>query len=348
MGRQDSRPTAGSRRPVPVNGSPRSESPRTGDRGPDGTDEGVPALFTSAPDTGADWPAWYAERRGTLTDTLRTRGAILFRNTPVSTVDEFRRFCQALTPSLMNYVERSSPRRELADQVYTSTEYPADENIFLHNECAYSRTWPQALFFYGDRPAVSGGETTLCDSRQVYARLSAGLKRRFEHGVIYARHYSGFLDLTWETAFQTTDKHAVERYCREAGIEWNWTASGGLKTRQVGQAMCRHPETGEDVWFNQAHMFHISALKDDYRTALLGMFAEADLPRQAYMADGSPIDAADLNEIRAAYESLQCAVRLERGDILWVDNVLCAHGRRPFIGERRIAVVMTDPMHASA
>ena len=52
------------------------------------------------------------------------------------------------------------------------------------------------------------------------------------------------------------------------------------------------------VWFNQAHLFHVSSLQPEIREALLAA-AGGDPPRNAYYGDGSPIDDRDLDQIRA-------------------------------------------------
>jgi hypothetical protein len=49
----------------------------------------------------------------------------------------------------------------------------------------------------------------------------------------------------------------------QAGIEFEWEEGDRLKTRQVCQAVATHPKTGEQVWFNQAHLFHVSSLEPE-------------------------------------------------------------------------------------
>lgn len=55
----------------------------------------------------------------------------------------------------------------------------------------------------------------------------------------------------------------VEETCRKTGIEYEWQADNCLRIRQTRTATCIHPETGEEVWFNQAHVFHTSTLDDE-------------------------------------------------------------------------------------
>ena len=53
--------------------------------------------------------------------------------------------------------------------MYTSTEYPADQSISLHNELSYAHRWPEKLFFFCQTEPQRGGETPLADSRRIVA-----------------------------------------------------------------------------------------------------------------------------------------------------------------------------------
>jgi hypothetical protein len=98
--------------------------------------------------------------------------------------------------------------------------------------------------------------------------------------------------------------------------------------------------TGEHVWFNQAHLFHVSSLPTQVRESLLAIVPESRLPRNAYYGDGSRIEDSVIQEINAVYEEEACVFSWRAGDVLLLDNVLMAHGRRPFRGPRRILVGM--------
>mgnify|MGYP001796093560 CR=1 FL=1 len=108
----------------------------------------------------------------------------------------------------------------------------------------------------------------------------------------------------------------------------------------MSHVLASHPVTGERVWFNHAHLFHVSSLGSDRRDDLLGVANE--LPRNAYYGDGSPIDERDLDQIRGAYDSQTVAFSWQKEDILLVDNMLVSHGRRPYRGSRKIVVAMAQ------
>ena len=243
-----------------------------------------------------------------------------------------------------SYTYRSTPRSHVSGHIYTSTEYPADQSIPLHNEMAYSRRWPMKIWFFCTKSAEQGGETPIADSRVVFNRINLKIRERFQRKkVMYVRTYGHGLDLPWQNVFQTESKSKVEDYCRSVGIEVEWKEDNCLKTRHVCQAVAVHPKTGEMVWFNQAHLFHVSSLKPEIRESLLSMFNEENLPRNVYYADGSPIEASALDEIREIYQQEAVIFPWRQGDILMLDNMLTAHGRAPFAGPRRIVVGMAEP-----
>jgi alpha-ketoglutarate-dependent taurine dioxygenase len=47
-------------------------------------------------------------------------------------------------------------------------------------------------------------------------------------------------------------------------------------------------------------------------------------------------------KLRAVHASLSRESDWQVGDVLLIDNVAVAHGRRPFTGDRRILVAMSD------
>jgi alpha-ketoglutarate-dependent taurine dioxygenase len=271
-------------------------------------------------------------------------GGLLFRGFRVDGVADFKAFAAAFGFPLLSYEFGSTPRSPVAEGVYTSTEYPPHQAIPLHNEQAYTREWPMKIWFYCAVAAAEGGETPIADSREIYRRIDPDIRRRFtERGLMYVRNYGNGLDLPWSRVFNTGEPAAVEDYCRGHGIACEWKEDGELRTRQVCQAVARHPATGEMVWFNQAHLFHISNLVPEVRESLLEVLDVEDLPRNVYYGDGSPIEDAVLDEIRGVLDGMRISFPWREGDVLMLDNMLAAHARAPFKGPRQVVVAMAEP-----
>ena len=303
----------------------------------------LPLVIQLAVD-GVNLTAWAANNRELLETKLLQHGGILFRNFKITDVGEFEQFIKTISGALLEYSYRSTPRTQVSGKLYTSTEYPADQFIPLHSEMAYTLNWPMKIFFFCVKAADTGGETPIADNRKVFQQLNPRIKEQFiQRKIRYVRNYGEGLDLHWENVFQTRDQSEIEHYCRSAGIEVEWKDGGNLRTSQVCQAVATHPKTGEKVWFNQAHLFHVSGLKPEVRESLFAIFKESDLPRNAFYGDGSTIEPYLLDEIRQIYQQEAVTLPWQEGDILMLDNMLTAHGRLPYSGSRKVVVGMAEP-----
>jgi alpha-ketoglutarate-dependent taurine dioxygenase len=110
----------------------------------------------------------------------------------------------------------------------------------------------------------------------------------------------------------------------------------------VRPAATSHPRTGEFAWFNQAQHWHLSCLDPETRAALRVSFNEEDYPRNCYYGDGSPIEDSVIDEILEVYRGLEVSFPWRKGDIVMLDNMLTAHGRNPFAGQRKLFVAMGE------
>lgn len=291
---------------------------------------------------------WAESNREFIQNELLKHGALLFRGFKLDAGSQFESFIKAISGQLLEYSYRSTPRTQVSGKIYTSTEYPADQFIPLHNEMSYSTNWPMKIWFLCVKSAERGGETPIADSRRVFERIDPKIREQFmRKEVMYVRNYTDGLDLSWQNVFQTTDKAEVEEFCRSAGIKFDWVDGNRLRTRQLCQAVARHPKTNAEVWFNQAHLFHVSSLEADMRESLLSSFKEEDLPRNVYYGDGSPIEDSVLDEIREAYRQETVIFPWQEGDTLLLDNMLFAHGRTPFIGTRKVLVGMAESVNST-
>jgi alpha-ketoglutarate-dependent taurine dioxygenase len=292
---------------------------------------------------GLDLVTWAVSNRESIRAHLLKRGGILFRNFKITSPAIFEQFVIACSNELLQYKERSSPRTRVSNNVYTSTDYPAEHSIFLHNENSYQHTWPLKIFFCCIAPSAQGGETPIADCRKVLERIDPKIRRRFiDKGWMLVRNFGGGLSLTWQSVFQTEDRAEVEAYCREAGIETEWRGDR-LRTRQVRPAVARHPVTGDLTWFNHAAFFHVSTLEPSTCDGLLAEMEKEELPNNTYYGDGSPIEPDVLEEIREAYRRETVSFAWREGDILVLDNMLVAHGRNPYAGYRKILVALSEP-----
>lgn len=288
-----------------------------------------------------------ADRLVTGRDEIRSRllrhGAVLLRGFDVGGVDGFAAAVRALSGEPLAYEERSSPRSSIKGRVYTSTDYPASEEIFFHNENSYQNSWPMALYFHCVQPPAERGATPLSSTRQVLGELDPAVLAEFRaRRWRVVRNFHGSFGLPWQEVFNTTDRDQVARYCAEHDIDCEWQGDV-LRTTAVRDAVHRHPTTGEQMWFNHVAFFHVSTLREEIREGLSELFGPDGLPNNTYFGDGGTIPDDMVDHIRTCYRAASTRFDYRSDDVLVIDNMLAAHAREPYSGARRIAVAMAEP-----
>ena len=290
---------------------------------------------------------WASLNQKFVNERLLQDGAVLFRGFGVSSSSEFEKVALALCPELFGEYG-DLPREQLEGKVYGATPYPADSAILFHNESSHLHRWPMKIWFLCLTPPQQGGETPVIDCRTIYKLLDPAIRRRFENKkLMYVRNYTSGLDVSWQSFFRTEDRAVVEDYCRRAGITCEWKNGNGLRTRQVCRAIVKHPQTGEQTFFNQIQLHHVACLESAVREALLSTLSLEDLPRNVYYGDGSTIEDAVVTEINELYRSNCASFAWQRGDVLMLNNMLVAHARNPYVGERKIVVAMGEMIEQS-
>jgi len=294
-----------------------------------------------------DLVEWASENLGLIEDLLLEHGGLLFRGFNHNPATDFERFATGMCPDLFKD-NGEHPRQNISGNVYTPIFYPSDKKVLWHNENSFNYHWPLKIWFGCILPAKQGGETPIADSRKVFRSIPPRIRERFvEKQVMYVRAYGKGPGLDWQTVFKTTDRAKVEKQCARSFMDFEWKADGTLTTSAVRPAVARHPKTEELSWFNQAQHWHISCLDEATRKSLTTLFVEDDLPRRCYYGDGSRIEDSVMDEILKVYQRLEVTFAWQRGDIMLLDNLLTAHARNPFVGERKLLVAMGD-MHSYA
>jgi alpha-ketoglutarate-dependent taurine dioxygenase len=247
-------------------------------------------------------------------------------------------------PHRLAYVHGNSPRSKVGRNVYTSTEYPPEFTISMHNELSYLGRWPARLAFFCARSPSTGGATPVVDGHRWLTALDPQVRDAFSGGVRYIQNLHGGRGLgkSWQETFETQDRAEVERHLGDADTQWWWTADGGLRITQVRPATVRHPGSGVEVWFNQADQWHPAGLGDDLAAELAQILPEEELPQSVRFADGSPIPAEYVVQVRERGLEAAQDVDWAAGDLMVIDNVAVGHGRRSFTGSRRVLVAMSD------
>ncbi|MGB3182842.1 MAG: TauD/TfdA family dioxygenase [Cyclobacteriaceae bacterium] len=290
---------------------------------------------------GISLQGWIKENEQEIKNLLNQYGGILFRGFSIDTREKFKTIVDKLELNSLNYTMRSSPRYEVTDKVYHSTTHPADQMINMHTESSYAMTWPMKAIFCCIIPAEEQGETPVADTREVLSKLSPELREKFARlGIKYVRNLSPKLGLPWQEVFQTEDKADVEAECIRNEMQYTWISEDELRIEWTKQAVYQHPYSNDQVWFNHGYFFNQYTLEDHLRE----MLEEDNLPFNTYFGDGSRISNDEFRELKSAWDNSMIVFPWQKGDLLFLDNMMMAHGRMPFKGERQILVSLLEPM----
>ena len=299
--------------------------------------------------SGVDFAAWCGAHVPAIDALVHEHGALLFRDFDVPAAADFERAASAAFGGLFGEYG-DLPRSAAGARIYHSTPYPPELTILWHNESAHLADWPLRIAFYCAVAAKSGGCTPIVDTRALMHDLDAGIVEAFRaNGLSYVRNFIAGVEPAWERFFGTGERAAVEALCRRQGNELAWRDDGGLRVRRRGPGTARHPATGDEVFFNQVQLHHVACLDDETRADLCALVDDAaDLPRTVTYGDGTPIPDDVVRHIVDVCERTCVRVPWQPGDIFVLDNMLTAHARDPYDGERRILVAMGRFAHAAA
>ena len=132
----------------------------------------------------------------------------------------------------------------------------------------------------------------------------------------------------------------VEKILEEKGWKWEWRSNNKLCVWYTNPGFIDHPYTGERIWFNQLHSNHATYYK------AYPQFDSIDIPDDEYPShttygDGEQFEPAHLEQVREVSWNSAVGLKLEKGDLLMLDNVAVQHARMSYTGERKVIVGMT-------
>jgi alpha-ketoglutarate-dependent taurine dioxygenase len=286
---------------------------------------------------------WATDHRDALRAAVARHGAVLVRGLGLSNADEARAVFEQLGTGLMIEREAFASRQTFAEGVYSSSAWPPNQQMCMHHELSYVHEFPGLMLFACLTAPTADGATCVADSPAVLQALPAELVSRFEReGWLLTRSYNDEIGVSCAEAFGTDDRGAIERYCREHAIEFDWQPDGGLRTRQRRSAIVNHPVTGERCWFNQIAFLSEWTIEPEVREFLLDVYGPDGLPFNTHFGGGDPISGDVVAAINEVYEANTAREPWQAGDLMIVDNIRTTHSREAYQGQREVLVAMTD------
>lgn len=292
---------------------------------------------------------------------LEDRGGILLRGFDcVSDVVDYQSVLDTIAPDLLEYVGGTSPRKVVSGRIMTATEIPGNCSIPLHQEMSYTDNSPSRISFFCEVPPNDGGETTIGDMRSITRQIDMEVRDRFkDHGGVQLcrnlplpEHVDSRpgVPKPWTEVFDTMERDRAEEIAVNNGWKFDWREDGSMLLQQEVRASTRkHPRTGEDIWFNQVHIFSpVTAIKwacDDHRSEAARRLSRAlsdspELLDNMQFGDGTRIEDDDLLHIYDVLSRNSFPLAWQKGDVLILDNILVGHGRCQFTGDRRILTAL--------
>jgi len=124
---------------------------------------------------------WVEKNKSIINRLVEENGALVIRGLKIHGSKQFGEILSSIFGGeLLEYIYRSTPRKEIRGHIYTSTEYPAGEIIPQHNENAYSQSWPNRLGFLCLVEPRVGGETPIGSNENIYNDLPTEIRKQFD------------------------------------------------------------------------------------------------------------------------------------------------------------------------
>lgn len=281
--------------------------------------------------------AWVAANRGELIRQASAHGVVLLRDFPVNTAEDFDRLIAACELPNFPYDESLSNavRVNRTPRVFTANEAPPTVAIYLHHEMAQTPVYPSRLFFFCEQPAESGGATPVCRSDVLWEQIVEACPQFAQDCAAKGLRYTNVMPpeadsnsgmgRSWQSTLRATDKTQAEQRLRGLGYEWEWLPDGCLRATTPVLPAVRELGAGRRSFFNQ-----LIAAYHGWRDT------RNDPGKAIRHGDGTPLDAAAVATVSALADRLTFDVPWQRGDVALVDNFVAMHGRRPFVGTRRV------------
>jgi len=308
---------------------------------------------------------WLKSVTGELAQAMSRVGAVVLRGFPVKDTADFNRMIEHFPSPDFDYAGGAAKRNSLGGKVFeTTTTIITDVVLPLHQEMSYQPTYPTKLTFFCQVAPKNGGSTTIGDVRAIAREIPLKFRDEVtERGVMYRTHRrspdSAPVDeaessiwhetrhKTWVETFYTESAAEVEQICRATGLEFEWLPDGSLTTECRTTGYAPHPLTGDTHWFNHIHGMGspLGSFGEEYWKRYSNYYlrpgARYPRPHEVFFGDGTPMDPDTVLSLYPLYREHTVAFPWQEGDMMFVDNVITAHGRSLYTGPRNIQVSLS-------
>lgn len=296
----------------------------------------------------------------TFTNLLATHGTLLFRGLPISSADDFSRFAHAFGYRPHEIIGIVVDRPLLAPNVAPANEAPPNVVIYNHNESPQVPHAPEYIFFYSHKAPLSGGETPISSSLELFHRAQAELpdfmSQLAAKGVLsrvtykFERQYQGgstlrqafgkhILDSDDDATRRAKIEAQIARYGRGEHTTWEWQDDGQTLVLEHRLPAVRTQQgTNLPTLFTGLAAYWANAQRNAHLATAAG---RRNVTTQLF-GDGTPIPDEFLAGLARITDEIRVLHKWQEGDVLVYDNVIAQHGREPWVGEQGDRVVMAS------
>jgi len=303
---------------------------------------------TSTTLTRNDTERWVSEQRKELLKLAAQHGAVLFRDFPLKTAEDFDGFVASLGISNFPYRQSLSNavRMNRTERVFSANEAPPEVTILFHHEMAQTPIYPEWILFFCELAALEGGATPICRSDILYERLKECSPQFIvdceQKGLKYSNVMPEEDDLqsgmgrSWKGTLGVETREAAEGRLSELNYSWQWLDDGSLRATTPALPAVNEVRPGRKSFFNQLI------------AAFLGWKdSRNDVSESLRHGDGTRLDRDAVMQAVALAEELAFDLQWQTGDAVLIDNTVVMHARRTFKGPRKVVASLAEMRHNS-
>ena len=275
-----------------------------------------------------------------------TAVAILFRYLPNLGEKDFAEWVNNLGFEPFRYVGGVTPRNEIEPNV---AEGAHDENVVSiepHNEMAYTARYPKIFTISCLKKSQWGGETAICDNRDIHVKLDPTFLKNCEDrkirywNCLHSKDSDKNLYQSWQLRFKTEDKDGVNGFLESEKYSYLWEDDTLFYWKNLSPT-ATHNISGEKLWFNQISALH-SSYYADMRCHENLKLAKREYPCHSTYGDGEEFEQYDIDDHRRCVWESAVGFDWQNGDILFLDQMIVQHSRLSFVGDRKVGVSLLD------
>lgn len=286
---------------------------------------------------------WLEAERETLLQQATQHGAVLFRDLPIATMEDFDSFVSGFGLKSFTYQDSLSNAVRITHtpRVFSANEAPPEVNINLHHEMAQTPLYPRRLFFFCEKSPDSGGATSLCRSDVLWERLARECPDfakdckakgfRYTHTMPAQEDSGSGMGRSWSSTFSVDTREQAEARMKSLGYSGEWLEDGCLRVTSPRLPAVRQLDDGRTTFFNQ-----LIAAYSGWRDS------RNDPGKALTFGDGTTLDPEGAHKAVLLGEELSFDLPWQTGDVALIDNFVTLHGRRTFSGTRSVLASFTS------